>query len=173
MPRWLTSARRHPGILTVSSIYVLGLALVLLWPHHPDAGAGAVYAWILRRVPGLRPWCIDVALNVALFVPIGAILTLALRRRPLRVVGLAWAASLLVEIVQGTLLPGRTSSAVDVAANTIGAALGAVAVGLTRPRGARAPARSEPDASSRPRPHRDDAAVSDSDGFRAGEVAER
>jgi glycopeptide antibiotics resistance protein len=67
----------------------------------------------------------ELLLNVAMVVPVPLLASFAWQ-------GLTWrdwtaygfAASVLVEAVQGLLLPSRTSSYVDVVANTLGAAVG-------------------------------------------------
>jgi len=117
----------------VSSVaYLVSLAIVVFWPEHVDTWAGGMYAWLLHVVPALFPWGIDVPLNGILFVPFGGILGALLPRRPLSVLGLAWVISLLVEIAQGLFLPGRTSSAIDVAANTAGSVIGYMMVTIGR-----------------------------------------
>lgn len=65
----------------------------------------------------------DVALNVALFVPFGLFATL-LWKAPLRVTGVSALISLAIEITQALLGSGANDVA-DVAANTVGAFLGA------------------------------------------------
>jgi glycopeptide antibiotics resistance protein len=94
-------------------------------PHEPRGYLTEYQLTLSRRVVA------DVAVNIAIFVPIGWGLHRAGRRlrvRPgARVLGVAVAAALFSAVME-TLqfwLPGRYSSVVDVAANTLGAALGA------------------------------------------------
>ena len=62
--------------------------------------------------------------NVVMFVPIGLLGSLALRRRNILIVFYAALASGLIEVVQFLLLPGRVSSWQDIGANTAGALIG-------------------------------------------------
>jgi VanZ family protein len=76
----------------------------------------------------------DVVSNVLLFVPFGALLAYSRRRggagRSIALgAGSAFGFAVLIEIAQ-LLSPGRTSSLVDVTANTIGAVAGATAIWL-------------------------------------------
>lgn len=78
--------------------------------------AGFGYGWV------------EFVANVALFLPLGFVLTLAFRRWWWGV-GLALLLSTAAELVQA-FIPGRVASGRDVLANVIGAAVGAVAAGL-------------------------------------------
>ena len=110
----------------------------------------ADFAWQLFWAPWLRgpaSWSLsDLVSNVILFIPIGVCLTAWLDARPrasggvstpLAVVAVAMALSVAVEFGQA-FVPYRTPSAVDVLAESAGAALGAV---LWRLRGAAADAK--------------------------------
>ncbi|MEU2351102.1 VanZ family protein [Modestobacter sp. NPDC049651] len=79
---------------------------------------------------GLAAWTSapDAALNVALFVPLGAALTLLLHR-PVMATLAATALSVAVESWQATLTT-RVSSFADVVCNGLGAAAGAAVAGL-------------------------------------------
>jgi hypothetical protein len=105
--------------------YLLLAAVVLLAP----VSYGAIIAAIddlLRHRAGITwfgsGW-IEFAANVALFVPLGALLTL-LTRRPWWGALLALALSVSAELAQ-LVLPGRLPTARDVVANALGAAVGA------------------------------------------------
>ncbi len=110
----------------VAAVYLVALGIILLWPDHLDRHAGAAYALLYRLFPGATGETMDFGLNVVLFMPFGVVLSAILRGHPWRLLGIAWVVPLLVEIVQGVFLPGRTSSALDVAANTLGGLIGAV-----------------------------------------------
>jgi hypothetical protein len=112
--------------------YLLCALVILLSPVSPEDLVTATTAW-LRDGAGLafvRQGWVEFGANVALFAPLGVLVTLAFRR--------AWAGiaaavvlSAGVELAQ-LLLPGRTASARDVLANVLGAALGAFVVVVLR-----------------------------------------
>jgi glycopeptide antibiotics resistance protein len=112
--------------------YLVALAAIVLWPHHVDSGAGPLYALLLRYASAAFPFGIDATLNVVLLIPFGMILATVLPGRPFIVLGVVWAVPLLIEIAQGLFLPGRTSSVLDVAANTVGGVIGAGTVAVGR-----------------------------------------
>lgn len=135
-------------------VVVLGAAAVLTWwrrERYPGwrrvgffgfcATAGVVVLATLWREPaqGSCPACLadwhveklitgafgtDVALNIALFVPPVLLATL-LWRNPVRATVAAAAGSLAIEIIQPLIEVGA-NDAVDLLANTIGAAIGAI-----------------------------------------------
>lgn len=117
---------------TLASGYLVVLTLIVLWPHHVDSGAGPLYAVLLEYAPAAFPLGVEVTLNVVLLIPFGMILSTVLPGRPFIVLGLAWVIPLMIEIAQALFLPGRTSSAIDVAANTVGGVIGAAVIGLGR-----------------------------------------
>ena len=78
--------------------------------------------------PWIAPWPLAIALNVLLFVPLGAVI--AWFGRP-RLLLLAFTASVLVELTQ-VLLPDRNPLLIDVVTNTLGACLGYLAVVVSR-----------------------------------------
>ena len=84
------------------------------WPIAPD--------WVLPEHYG-------VLLNVLLFVPLGALFVLLTRRPWWQATALAVAGSLAIEAVQWRWLD-RQGTWSDVGANTLGAAIGALAVSL-------------------------------------------
>ena len=77
---------------------------------------------------------IEFSANIALFVPLGALLQLTLRR-PARAVVVAMLLSAAIEATQALALGGRTGSVLDIVANTAGAAVGAAIVGALNARG--------------------------------------
>jgi VanZ family protein len=122
-------------LLAAVGLYLLVLLPALLLPfptthHHRRA--------YLMEYRASRPWLSrDVALNVAVFVPLGWLLARVGHSRGLSTLGVilltaggCGAVSLAAETVQ-FFLPSRHSSVIDVVANTAGALLGAV---MCRPR---------------------------------------
>ena len=116
---------RYRVVATVLlAVYLLALTLIAFWPQHVDRGAGPFLGAIRRVLPWATYDRVEFASNVLLFVPLGLLLMLS--------VGYAWkvlltgfAATVAIELVQA-LLPDRTSSVLDVIANTSGTVLGIV-----------------------------------------------
>ena len=125
--------RTFPALATLAY-----LAVVCAITLSPPAGVGAL-RWRLTRwlhgvtAPfGVTPSGdqIEAWANVAMFVPLGVLLALSVRRAGTLVAlvgGLA--VSVLVELIQFQL-PGRVPDAGDVLANTLGAVVGGVAVAI-------------------------------------------
>ncbi|MFT4122980.1 MAG: VanZ family protein [Microbacteriaceae bacterium] len=121
----------------VCGVLVVGILLTTLTPTPVDRPyrtlVGALVAAV-RRLPGLGwfdyDWLESIA-NALMFVPLGAALTLLVHRWWIAVLCCA-ALSGAVELGQAAFLPERTASILDVAANTAGALLGAVATALVR-----------------------------------------
>jgi VanZ like family len=106
------------------------IAGVTLRPE-PDAAVFAAATPIYCLVCGERGG-VDVLLNILLFLPLGIGLRLAGASLP-RAVAAAAAASLVVELLQLTVIVGRDASLSDLLSNTAGGALGAgLAVRLPR-----------------------------------------
>ena len=92
-------------------------------------GSPAPYRWLVDDVATpLGPDGVAAALNVLLFVPIGALI--ALTRRP-RLLWWAPALSVTIETIQW-LIPGRNPDPADVALNTAGSLIGYGVIALTR-----------------------------------------
>ena len=122
---------RRAGIAFV--VYVVALALLVLWPTHPEAflnpelvaatntfAANPITAWITYPV-------MNGVANVALFVPATLLAVLAFGRGwwfPIFAAGAAAAA--LAELAQWLFLPGRTPDVSDIIAGSIGSLIGAV-----------------------------------------------
>ena len=113
-------------------LYLILLVFLLIAPlSKPHVHRGYLMEF---RLPVGRRFIADVAVNIAIFTPLGWGLHRNARRlhrltpsgRLLAVIGSAAAFSLVMETVQWWL-PGRYSSIVDVAVNTVGAAVGAFA----------------------------------------------
>lgn len=109
---------RHALIGTlVYTIIVVAALVIPASPPHAQRG-------YLRDIPLGRRLVADVALNVAIFVPIGWGVRRAGSTSLLAAVVLAAAFSLGMETIQAWL-PNRYSSLADVLANTLGATAGA------------------------------------------------
>jgi glycopeptide antibiotics resistance protein len=121
-------------LLPVFVVYLAVLTFVVL---QPDAGAsgGAIdlTVRVLHRIGFSRftEWHVEKALNVALFVPLGALGRLLWRRRPWWLWGpVALALSGFFEAVQARFLPDRVADRWDLVTNTGGGLLGAAVVAL-------------------------------------------
>jgi glycopeptide antibiotics resistance protein len=124
--RWV---RRNARWLLVG--YAIFLALALFSPSS-EHQSGAV-AWLAERLRevGVSPAVasfshLEVATNVALVVPLSFLGSLVVNRWTWR----DWTAwtfvgAVVVESLQGLLLPGRTATFSDVVANTLGGLVGA------------------------------------------------
>jgi glycopeptide antibiotics resistance protein len=100
-------------------------AIWLLAPAGPGAILGALVEWIRDDLgfADFRQGWIEAPANVVLFIPLGFLLTLLLRRAWVGVL-LAVMLSVSAELVQ-VLLPDRLPSLRDVVANASGAVIGA------------------------------------------------
>jgi acetyltransferase-like isoleucine patch superfamily enzyme len=135
----MTARRWAPPALLVA--YLAGLAAIGFWPTPVERP----FAGLLRNVlttlhehdltAGIRASHLEVAANVLLFAPLGVAVALLLpgRRWWLAVLaGLVTSAA--IEVVQFLALSQRQANLRDVASNTLGALLGALAVRLAHPR---------------------------------------
>jgi glycopeptide antibiotics resistance protein len=118
-------ARARAVVLTALVSYVLALAFIAFWPTHVDEGAGPLLHAITRRFPWATYARIEFSANIALFAPLGLLLTLLVRRWWWVIVAGA-VGSTLIELCQGLFLSGRTASVWDVIANTLGTIAGVV-----------------------------------------------
>ena len=129
-------------VLLARYLALAWLGLVVYGSLHPFSGwldkGISPFAYIHGGWP--RYWtAFDLAANVAVYVPLGFFLTLALYRLPGRytapvlAVLLATAVSFTLETVQNWL-PSRVPSNVDLACNAIGGLLGAVWAQIVGPR---------------------------------------
>jgi glycopeptide antibiotics resistance protein len=125
-PQAIARALLVARILLVA--YLIGVALVAFWPTPVDRDlheaiktlAAEMRTWGIRW---LRYDRIEFAANVLFFVPFGALVTWVSGRWWLGIL-LGVLASATIEIVQGVALPDRFSTLLDVAANSLGAAIG-------------------------------------------------
>jgi glycopeptide antibiotics resistance protein len=110
--------------------YVGWLAFVVLQPTPTAAGAGLDLALELAHEAGfgfMTAARLEVALNVALFVPLGLLGALLFPRTPwLSWVALGMSVSVGFELAQRAWLPERVATPRDVGANTAGALVGAL-----------------------------------------------
>lgn len=133
----ITSGEGRGIRVLIAAAFAAGIALLTLVPA---TIAGPVRGLFLRAVweatqpihGGWLPGDLDSVLNTLLFVPLGAAVALLLSRRawPLAVVA-GFVLSAGVEFAQASI-PGRVPDAGDVLWNTVGAAVGVVAVTLPR-----------------------------------------
>lgn len=111
---------------TYLAIYLAILAAIAFWPSPVDQGAGPLLQAITRLIPALTYPRIEFAANIALFIPLGLLLTLILTTRRWLVLPIAILATVAIECVQALALGARTPSVLDIVANTAGACLGMV-----------------------------------------------
>ncbi|KQX05672.1 MULTISPECIES: VanZ family protein [unclassified Leifsonia] len=143
----MSPTRRRRLAAVLMAVYLLVLALVVLWPEPVDKPANhEVYASIIWFHQLGLDWVtydmIEFTSNVVMFLPFGIILTVLLGRR------LWWLSTLAavvlstaIELTQLLLLPDRYPSVRDVIANSIGALIGSLLVllvGTLMARGSRA-----------------------------------
>jgi VanZ family protein len=127
------SGERHPGMTTrsvariVLTLYGVSLAMIALWPVPVDQGAAGFLRRVGRVLPMLTYPRIEFSANILLFVPLGVLLMLILRRRYL-ILPIAIVVTVAIECSQGLLLDKRTPSVLDIIANTAGACLGMLIV---------------------------------------------
>lgn len=140
MPSAPPTSRVRVGIAAAGTVLCIAVILVMtLSPTPLDRGYESAIdelLWALHR-HGLPTWFgyrkLEFSANVAMFVPLGLLIALALPRR------LVWLTLLIVPVLSGgiewaqaALLVERTPSLVDVLANTIGGYLGALAAWMLR-----------------------------------------
>jgi glycopeptide antibiotics resistance protein len=115
--------------------YVVGLAVLVGGPWGSALNRFTVACYVQFRYdwPIAPDWVLPehygVLLNVLLFVPLGALFVLLARRPWWVATAVAAAGSLVIEAVQWLWLD-RQGTWSDVAANTLGAAIGAAGAGL-------------------------------------------
>lgn len=129
-------AKRRSRLAAASVLYFGALCAVAFSPAPVDRGApGAALQRFLEvlHTAGVPPWLdyglCEAAANVAFFLPVGLLLGAALSPRwtwLAAVAGICLSAA--VEAGQALFLPDRVATPQDVLANSLGAALGTVAV---------------------------------------------
>ena len=116
--------------------YIAVIALIVFWPtpvDRPVAGQirTAVSAVQHAGATSVSYSTVEIAANVAMFVPLGALLVLAVPRLPWWYAPLAAGLfACAIEAVQFAFVAQRFATWVDAAANTTGAAIGALGVHL-------------------------------------------
>lgn len=126
--------RWRRGLLILCAVVVIVVvAVAVFWPVPVDRPFRQVIMRVLAMAHdyGLPPWVtynqVERAANVLLFVPVGAVVTLVLRR-PVVALALCVLASAGIELVQYLMLGSRKGSVVDLAMNSFGAAVGVTGV---------------------------------------------
>ena len=123
--------------------YLVVAALIAFWPTPVDAGAGPWLSRLLGELHshGLPGWItydlLEFVANVIFFIPLTILLTLLFgRSRWWFAVLVAVAASMVIEVGQMLFIAARFATLQDVAANALGALIGAgIVVAATERRG--------------------------------------
>ena len=117
------------------AVTVLAIGVITFWPTPVDAPAKDTIREVLEAlhyagVPAAVNYSfVEIAANVAMFVPLGAVLALLLPRQHWWLaVLIAGSLSGLIELIQLLLLPHRFASFIDIAANTTGALIGVLVI---------------------------------------------
>ena len=129
--------QRHAALrrvaLWLGSLYLVALALIALWPTPVDRIANRHIVRILIKLHdhGVPNWfsyaLIEFSANIVLFLPVGMLGVILLRSARWWVaILIGFGASCLIELSQLVFLPSRYATPMDVLANTLGAAVGAV-----------------------------------------------
>lgn len=120
-------ARSFRRIATIGCLYFAALALLLFWPTRVTRPFGPELAAVRSAVP-YGDTLLEIAANVVVFMPLGA-LSAWLLPRGRRWLGIV--AGVLVscaaELIQATMLPDRVASWRDVLANSLGVIAGLAA----------------------------------------------
>lgn len=106
--------------------YGVALAIVAFWPVPVDSGAGPFLRAVTRAIPVLTYARIEFGANILMFIPLGLLLSLILRRERWRVLPIAFLTTVTIETGQAIALAARTPSVLDIIANTAGACAGMV-----------------------------------------------
>jgi len=120
------------GLLVLVVALAVALLFISLWPTHVDRGLDLPSRWPVRlliedvRMSRATVYQVVEALaNVALYMPLGLLARICLPRlNGWIVIGLGGLTSACFESLQAVLPIDRTPSIADVAANTLGVALG-------------------------------------------------
>lgn len=123
---------RERWLLVPTAAYIAALALIGLWATPVDQNVAVAELPPVEWMAGVLDLnvkesykLVEVAANVALFVPLGALVLLWWRRWGwVQAAAVAFACSLSIEILQAAVRPERFATVSDLAANTAGGALG-------------------------------------------------
>jgi glycopeptide antibiotics resistance protein len=134
-------ARRRVALL-ISAAYLAGLALLVVTPISTLLDRLTVRLYVIYRadlrLPGnVLPEDFGEVLNVLLFVPLGVLLVLVLRRSWLEAALVAVALSGALELVQLVPALHREATLGDVLTNGLGGLIGAGVAGFARSRAGR------------------------------------
>ena len=113
----------------MEDLSTITLALIALWPVPVDSGAGDFLRGVHQVFPALTYERIEFSANILLFVPLGVLLMLILRRRFL-ILPIAIVVTVGIESAQALLLDRRTPSTTDIIANVTGACVGMLIVAV-------------------------------------------
>ena len=127
---------RERRLLVLSAAYVVALALIAFWRTPVDQNVAvtqlAPVEWMANALGLTVPQsysAVEALANVALFIPLGALVLLWRPRWAWTHATLvALSATSLIELLQQLLRPERFASVRDVVANTLGGAIGAILV---------------------------------------------
>ena len=123
-----TKPMRNPR--TYLAIYLAILTAIAFWPSPVDQAAGPLLRLITHLIPALTYPRIEFAANIALFIPLGLLLTLIFTTKRWLVTPIAFLATVTIECVQALALGARTPSLLDIVANTAGACVGILLAAL-------------------------------------------
>lgn len=123
---------RERWLLVPAAAYLATLALIGLWATPVDQNVAvtelAPVEWLAGLLDLTAPESyrfVEVAANIALFVPLGALALLWWRQWGwMHAAAIAFAGSLTIETLQVILRPERFATLNDLAANTAGGAIG-------------------------------------------------
>lgn len=127
---------RERWLLLLTAVYVIALAIIGLWSTPVDQNVAVaelppveLLARLLNLTASQSYGLVESVSNVALFVPLGALVLLWWREWGwMRAAGVAFASSLTIEILQAIVRPARVAAIADIAANTVGGAIGGLLV---------------------------------------------
>lgn len=123
---------RERWLLMPTAAYAAALALIGLWATPVDQNVAVAELAPVRWMAGLLDLTtpesyrlVEMSANVALFIPLGALVLLWWPRWTWwQAAAVAFASSLAIETLQAILRPDRFATFTDLAANTVGGALG-------------------------------------------------
>ena len=150
--------RRHPALSLTLGIYLVALAWLTLTPSSTSGEALSILRRLLLVMQSIDAlaWVrydqVEFVANIALFVPMGVLMTLLLGRRGWwAALAVGVIASCWIELAQYVWLPSRVADPRDLVSNSIGTAIGVIVVlAATWPQAHRARSRA---ASSRSASH--------------------